>query len=171
MAIVKELEQFPGAKCVYVAPSRALCDQIVERLKHRLTALGIRIAVPVSDNDAIEYESLLYAEAGVIVVTQEKLSSLLRQSSPAVREATLFIFDEVHAVANEGRGFIYEQVISLVAASSFTKSAKLILVSAVMPNHVAIREWLDPEALPSSVRADCHPTRTLKGAFIFRTPT
>lgn len=171
LAIVSSLEQNPGTKCVYVATTRALCDQVVASLKKRLAGLGIRIAVPVSDSDMLEYESLLFSDAGVIVVTQEKLSYLLRQSSPAVLNARLFIFDEVHNISAKGRGVVYEQVISLLMTSPETSQAKMLFLSAVMPNHEALREWVDPEAIGSSIASRWRPTAMLKGALVFRRPS
>ncbi len=169
LAIVKALIDTPNRRCVYVAPTRALCDQVATRLRDALAPMGIRVAAPVTDNDQVSYETLIYQEVNVIVVTPEKLSYLFRQSSSAAR-AALFIFDEVHMISKPDRGWTYEEIITLLLTDERTKAAKMMFVSAVMPNHLAFRRWVDPDGVAQSVSSDWQPTRVLKGALVFATP-
>src|SRR5262249_12623871 len=71
LAIAHQLFSGYGKQCVYVGPSRALCDQVANELAQRLSLFGIRVTAVVSDNDLIDdrYESLLFGESSVIVVT------------------------------------------------------------------------------------------------------
>lgn len=176
LAIARFVFTNPESKCVYVGPSRALCDQVLSDLAARLTRFGIRITAVVSDQDIMdEYESVLFGRTNVIIVTPEKLSYLFRQQSSFVHEARLFIFDELHAISKKGggRGWTYEEIISLILQHQQTAQAKMLFLSAVMPNHVAVQEWVDPQHTGESLNELWQPTRLLKGAITFQhqTPT
>src|SRR5579859_6452729 len=175
LAIAHQFFSGYGKKCVYVGPSRALCDQVASDLAKRLAMFGVRVTSVVSSNDLIDnrYESILFAEATVIVVTQEKLSHLFRQRNEFIHNTTLLIFDELHNIGKTDRGWIYEELISLCLCHPETHDAKMIFLSAVMPNHLAIQEWVDPERSCETISHDWQPTRTLKGVvqFLFRRPS
>lgn len=175
LAIAHQLFSSHGKKCVYVGPSRALCDQVASDLTKRLSLFNVRVTSVVSDYDLIDnrYESLLFGEAAVIVVTQEKLSHLFRQRSTFISNVALFIFDELHNIGKPDRGWIYEELISLLLLHPETHDAKMLFLSAVMPNHLTVQEWVDPDQSCETVSQDWQPTRTLKGVvqFLFERPT
>ncbi|MBI1927492.1 DEAD/DEAH box helicase, partial [Candidatus Poribacteria bacterium] len=158
----------PKNKCVYIAPYRALCDQVATELANRLARFGIQVTTVVSDNDLTEYESILFKRASVIVVTPEKLGYLFRQRNQLVQEVGLFVFDELHNIGKSGRGWAYEELISLLLQHPQTSESKMIFLSAVMPNHVTVQEWVDAERLGDTVSELWQPTRLLKGAITFR---
>jgi hypothetical protein len=171
LAIAQFLFTNPEGKCVYVAPSRALCDQVLSDLAARLTRFGIRITAVVSDQDIIdEYEGVLFGRTNAIIVTPEKLSYLFRQQSSFIFESSLFIFDELHAISrlSGGRGWTYEEIISLLLQHAQTTEAKMLFLSAVMPNHVAVQEWVDPEKTGEPLNELWQPTRLLKGVVTFQ---
>ena len=170
LAIVRTLSLSFGAKCVYVVPTRALCEQVTRRLRTSLSKIGVRVAAPVSDSDTSSYETLIFQQTSVVVLTPEKLSYLYRQGSADITEAALFIFDEVHAIAKDGRGWNYEEVITLLLGDARTARAKMLFVSAIMPNHQTFREWVDPQGVAQSIASNWQPTRTLKGALVFSGP-
>lgn len=155
-------------KCVYVAPYRALCDQVAADLGKRLSQFGIQVTSLVSDSDITEYESILFRQASVLVVTPEKLGYLFRQRNQFVQKAKLFIFDELHNIGKADRGWDYEELISLLLQHPQTSTAKMIFLSAVMPNHVTVQEWVDPTRLSDTISEPWQPTRLLKGAISFR---
>ncbi len=159
-------------KCIYVGPSRALCDQVAADLASRLARFGVRVTALVSDNELIDdtYESILFRKSNVIVVTPEKLSYLFRQKNSFVQDSKLFIFDELHSISKADRGWIYEEIISLVLRHPRTTDAKMMFLSAVMPNHLTVQEWVDPDRLGDTISELWQPTRTLKGAITFSYP-
>jgi len=158
-----------GSKCVYVGPSRALCDQIAGDLARRLARFGIRVTALASDNEELDdrYESILFRHSNVLVITPEKLSYLFRQRSSFIQNAKLFVFDELHNIGKTGRGWIYEEIISLLLRHPRTSDAKMVFLSAAMPNHLTVQEWVDPEKLNETISEPWQPTRTLKGVVRF----
>lgn len=96
-------------------------------------------------------------------MTQEKLNNIIRTESPILDSIKLFIFDEVHNISLGSRGWIYEETISLLLQDTRTSSAKMIFISAIMPNHFAIKEWVDPVEMNDTVTTTWQPTRQLKG--------
>lgn len=169
LAIARQVFSDPGSKCVYVAPSRALCDQVASGLAERLSRFNIRVTTVVSDNDISIYEnSNLFGQDNVIVVTQEKLSYLIRQNSSFIWSSKLFIFDELHNIGKSDRGWIYEELISLLLQHPRTKDAKMLFFSAIMPNHLTVQEWVDPEKLSDTISELWQPTRLLKGVVTFQ---
>ena len=169
LAVAYQVFSGHGKKCVYVSPSRALCDQVAANLARHLSPFGVRVTALASDNELLgeAYESILFQQSTVIALTPEKLSHLFRQESPLVQEATLFIFDELHNIGKDGRGWTYEELISLLIRYPATADAKMLFLSAVMPNHLMIQEWVDPERAGETIDTSWQPTRTLKGVVKF----
>ena len=167
LAIARQLFSDLKSKCVYVAPSRALCDQVAADLAARLSRFKIQVTTVVSDNDITAYESILFGQNNVIVVTPEKLGYLIRQGNSFVWDARLFIFDELHNIGKSKRGWVYEELISLLLQHPQTNNAKMMFLSAVMPNHLTVQEWVDPEKLSDTISGLWQPTRLLKGVVTF----
>jgi helicase len=166
LAIAYQSFSNKGGKCIYVGFSRALCDQVASDLAKRLSDFGIRVTALASDNELLTdtYESILFKQSTVITVTPEKLNYLLRQqNNTLLQETKLFIFDELHNISKQNRGWVYEELISLLLQHPTTKNTKMLFLSAVMPNHLAIQEWVDPERTCETISHSWQPTRTLKG--------
>jgi hypothetical protein len=170
LAIAQQAFAGSGLKCIYVAPSRALCDQVAADLSDRLSKFGVRVTAMVSDNEITAYEGILFDLSSVLVITPEKLDYLYRQGNSFVHNTGLFIFDELHNIGKQERGWTYEELISLLLLHPLTRDAKMIFLSAVMPNHVSVQEWVDPEKLADTVSELWQPTRLLKGAISFTLP-
>lgn len=167
LAIAQQSFSEMGKKCIYVAPSRALCDQVAADLSNRLSKFGVHVTSMVSDNEFTAYEDILFDLSSVVVLTPEKLDYLYRQSNSFVLNTGLFIFDELHSIGKEDRGWTYEELISLLLQHPQTCNSKMMFISAVMPNHLTVQEWVDPEKLSDTVSELWQPTRVLKGAISF----
>lgn len=166
LAIAHQSFLHRGTKCVYVGFSRALCDQVASDLAKRLRYFGMRVTALASDNELLAdtYDNILFGQSTVVVVTPEKLSHLLRQQNNTfLQETELFIFDELHNISKQNRGWIYEELISFLLQHPDTKEKKMLFLSAVMPNHLAVQEWVDPERTCETIDHPWQPTRTLKG--------
>ena len=167
LAIAQQVLGKQKNRCIYIAPSRALRDQVASDLSTRLGRFGIRFTATVSDSELSAYDSLLFQQSTVLVVTPEKLSQLIRQKSDVLLSVSLFIFDELHNIGNGERGWTYEQLISMLLQDSNTRNAKMIFMSAVMPNHLTVQEWVDPDRICDTIHELWQPTRLLKGAISF----
>ncbi|KIJ69181.1 hypothetical protein HYDPIDRAFT_24034 [Hydnomerulius pinastri MD-312] len=113
------------AKCVYVAPTKALCCE----LTGDTLVLGKGIW-----GDA--------KNAQIIVTTAEKWDSLTRNwadHSRILSQIRLFLVDEVH-ILNESRGSTLEVVISRMKARG--SAIRFVLVSATVPNIEDVASWI-----------------------------
>lgn len=96
-----------GAKCVYIAPYRALVAEVVDSLSKVFPDLGFT----VSGQDGAYDDDLLEGsgpDADILVVTPEKLDLLLRVRPEQLGSAALFVLDEGHVVGDAARGITTE---------------------------------------------------------------
>ena len=158
--------------CVYVVPSLALANQIETKLSTRLLPLGIRATAIIGGYDAAFLDDTLLARTRVAVITPEKLDMLVRQDHPFIHQCKLFVFDEIHKLDNIGRGLTIEVLITwLKDFHPETQKAKMVFISAAMPNILQIKAWIQPldqndSNLPAlAISEQWQPTRQIKGIF------
>lgn len=154
--ILQALNLFSEQKgwVVYVVPTRALVNQITNRLSKDLSPIGIKV-VKVSgsiDTDLFEENLLSSSESDfdILVTTAEKLNLLIRNNieENLNRPLTLAVIDEAHNLEDEHRGINYE--ILLANLKQDCPNANLLLLTPFIPNSDAIAEWLDPDS-PASI--------------------
>ena len=73
MALVHTLIEQPGAKCIYIAPYRALVSEIESTLLSALGDLGFQVSTALGGFETDEIELFLNRNADVLVTTPEKL--------------------------------------------------------------------------------------------------
>lgn len=144
LAIAKKVFDNRTALCIYVAPARALCDQVARELSQRLSLFGIGVTSIATDLENSSFQDWIFTNTNVLVVTPEKLSQLFRQKNPSMMSAKLFVFDELQTIAAEDRGWTFESIVTLLMNHPQTCEAKMLFISAVMPNHLIIQNWVDP---------------------------
>jgi len=150
------------ATCIYVVPTRALARQVEQELGRRLRAFGVRVSTIVGSYDVDFMESLFFEQTRVAVLTPEKLDMLARRAEEFVNRCALIVFDEIHKISSPGRGWTLESVVSWFLLSPRLRNAKMIFMSAVMPNALEVREWVDPDRTADPMQARRQPTRVLK---------
>jgi helicase len=160
----------PNTTCIYVVPSLALVNQIEAKLLTRLLPMGIRVTAILGGYDVAQLDDMLLTQTRVAVVTPEKLDMLVRQDHTFVQNCGLFVFDEIHKVDNLGRGWTMEAIITwLKDFHPQAKQAKMIFMSAVMPNFLQIQMWVQDQDAPEgrvpavSISESWQPTRQIKG--------
>ncbi|MFC2053158.1 DEAD/DEAH box helicase [Chloroflexota bacterium] len=171
LLIVKALEDNPGTNCVYVAPSRALVDEIEIKLHHRLRFLGYRVASVIGGFELVGLEEDMLKNVDVAVLTPEKLDYLIRKQDPFISDISLIIFDEVHKVSDGNRGWFFETLISWIMLKPELAHIKMIFMSAVLPNtqQPLVQLWLGGEGgLAPIASNDWVPTRKLIGILGYR---
>ncbi|MBN3511465.1 DEAD/DEAH box helicase [Mycolicibacterium septicum] len=130
----------------YVTPLRSLGREMRQALAGRLRVLEKGLGGDQPDFGEIsigELFDLPDASAGtaVEVMTPERLAHLLRHSPEEVLgRFSMFVIDEAHLLAQPGRGFLLESLLSVLANAD----ARLILLSGVMGNGQQVATWLDP---------------------------
>ena len=146
LAIVKTLENNKEQKCIYVAPTRALCTEIENDLFYRLRRLNINVSSMLdTDEDVLEKE--LLNDINVLVVTPEKLDLLIRRHQDLRDKVSLFIFDEFHKIADGSRGWLLETLITWLYVNQIGYDYKILLMSAIASNAESINTWLENDKI------------------------
>ncbi len=150
--ILQALNQFSDDNgwVVYVAPTRALVNQIATRLKRDLSPIDIKVekmsgAIEI---DAFE-DNLLKSNSksfDVLVTTPEKLNLLIREDveSKIKRPLALAVIDEAHNIEDEARGLNLELLMSNI--KNDCPRANFLLLTPFIPNSGAVAKWLDPDS-------------------------
>ncbi len=134
-----------SGKCLYVVPLVALAYEKYRTFKERYTALKIGI----STGD-YESSSRYLANNDIIILTLEKLDSLTRLKPSWLDRITVLILDEIHVIGDEKRGPRLEGAIARFL--SFNPSARIIALSATIPNADDFACWLRADIVQSSWR-------------------
>ncbi|CAB9503061.1 DExH-box ATP-dependent RNA helicase DExH17 [Seminavis robusta] len=141
-------------KMVYVAPSKALCEERYNDWNTRLSALGIGISVAMITGDDKEpgdsYRNL--AESQLIVTTPEKFDSMTRRWTEnfyLFATIKLFMVDEVHMVGDPSRGWCLEAIVCRM--KTIQRAARNV---AVTHEELLMSSYphTTPEAIASSFR-------------------
>jgi helicase len=132
-----------GGKCLYIVPLKALASEKYEDFSGK----GVKVGISTGDFDRRD-EYL--GRNDIIIATSEKADSLLRNSSPWIRDIRLLIIDEVHLIDDPDRGPTLEMVITKMRRKN--PSMQIIALSATVGNPGALAGWLDAELVTSSWR-------------------
>jgi len=152
--ILQALNQFEQEKgwVAYLAPTRALVNQISCRLRRDFTPLDINVekVSPALEVDGLEATLLTDANDAtrfrVLVTTPEKLDLLLRGGWEETigRPLTLVVVDEAHNLAQQGRGIKLELLLATINREC--RYAQFLLLTPFIPNAAEIARWLAPDS-------------------------
>ncbi|MEU4013418.1 DEAD/DEAH box helicase [Streptomyces pseudogriseolus] len=152
---------------VYVVPSRALAAQVERHLTESLDLLGLRVSSLFGGTEHVRYETQLLDFTDVLVVTSEKFDLLLRNMPELTARLALVLVDEGHTIDRSERGLRLEMLLTRVRRTA--PAARLLLLSAVLPNGEDLARWLDPGAKAANLAAtDWSPSRLRMGVFSWR---
>ena len=79
------------------------------------------------------------ADADVIVLTNEKMDSLIRHSTQWLSNVGLFVADEVHIIGERDRGPTLEMMLTKIR--KFYPLSQILALSATVANSVDIAKW------------------------------
>ncbi|MFF0434623.1 DEAD/DEAH box helicase [Streptomyces sp. NPDC004327] len=138
----------------YIAPNRALVNQVTRRLRRDFTGLGIGVerVSPALEFDGLEADMLTDRSERrfrVLVSTPEKLDLLLRSGwqEKIGRPLCLVVADEAHHLGVDERGIKLELLLATVNRE--TQDAGFLLLTPFIDNGDVIAEWLDSESRQS----------------------
>ncbi|KAG7363458.1 DEAD/DEAH box helicase domain protein [Nitzschia inconspicua] len=133
-----------GQKVVYIAPMKALAQEVVEKFSSKLKPLGLIVRELTGDMQLTRAEA---ESANVIVTTPEKWDVVTRKSgnddNSLGNKCGLLIIDEVHLLADD-RGSVIESVVarSHRLVESRQKQQRIVGLSATLPNYQDVAEFL-----------------------------
>jgi len=139
LAIVHTLAQNPGAKCIYVAPYRALIAELEDVFLNIFGDLGFQVSTIIGTFEQDPFEEQLIEDADILVLTPEKLDLLLRSKPELLDSVKLFILDEGHMIDDKSRGIKLELLLTRLKRK-LTES-RFLFISAVFPEDT-IKEYL-----------------------------
>ncbi len=134
-----------GSKAVYIVPLRALASEKHEQFKELLEPQGISVGLSTGEFDSSSEQLHAF---DVIVCTSEKMESLFRHNAPWLKEVGLAVIDEVHLLGDGHRGATLEVVLTKL----IEKQARLLCLSATIPNAGDIADWMGAKLVESDYR-------------------
>lgn len=171
-SILQTLALRNDAKIIYIAPTRALVNQIWGDLKEDFEGLGLSIEKTSKVNEIDPEENLLlHEEIDILVSTHEKIDLLIRKDHPSVSDIALIIVDEAHNIADGIRGARLELLLTILKRER--PQSKFLLLSPFMENAQALTQWLagGNRAIPP-IKVDWKPSdkliagiKEVRGAF------
>lgn len=140
LAILSYLSKNKG-KIIYLSPLRALAaEKFVEFKKLEKIALGNKIKVAISTGDFENIEKNL-EKSNVLILTNEKMDSIIRHGVEWVDDIGLVISDEVHLIGDESRGPTLEMI--LTQLKLLETKPQIVGLSATITNSDEIADWLE----------------------------
>ncbi len=148
LAIVKELISDPTARCLYVAPYRALVNEVAETFSACFTDLGVSSASLSGAFEDDEGQAIMGQQARVVVVTPEKLDLLSRSGVDALHDVSLVVLDEGQIVGEGDRGRRYDLLVSRLRRQ--LPRSRFLFLSAVVPDVTLVdfANWLQATGEP-----------------------
>jgi helicase len=158
MAAIKTIER--GLKVIYLTPLRALATEkyhdfhALEDLD--ITGMKIRVKITSSDYSSSGKE---VEDADVIILTNEKMDSLMRHGAEWISDVGLFVADEVHLIGERERGPTLEMMLTNIR--KLYPQSQILALSATVANSDDIADWLGCELIESNWR----PTKLIEGVY------
>ena len=129
-------------KIVYVAPMKALVQEMVGNFSSRLGVFGIKVGELTGDSQMTKQQ---IAETQIIVTTPEKWDVITRKSTDTsyTNLVRLIIIDEIHLLHDE-RGPVLESIIArtIRRMEQTNDYVRLVGLSATLPNYEDVATFL-----------------------------
>jgi helicase len=146
IALVDRLSSLQGSRrlAVYLAPYRALTDQLQRRMKRRLQKGRIGIQCEIRRGGYLADTKPIDVNAPTIVVaTPEAFDALLRLRPELYERLAACVFDEFHLIEQQDRGLRYEGLLGrILCGATGDRQPKIVALSAVIKDAARITDWL-----------------------------
>ena len=139
LAAISYLSKNNG-KVIYLSPLRALAaEKFTEFKKLEKVELGKKLRVGISTGDFENIEKNL-EKNNVLILTNEKMDSIIRHGAEWIDEIGLVIVDEIHLIGDESRGPTLEMI--LTKLKLLASKPQIVGLSATITNSDEIANWL-----------------------------
>lgn len=98
LGILSALTAKDGVQCLYIAPYRALVNEIEAKLSDTLGAVGYRVSTLIGGFEFDSFQEFLLTNSDVLVATPEKTELLLRTHPEFFENLALVVIDEGHII-------------------------------------------------------------------------
>jgi helicase len=155
--IAKTLAENKRSKAVYLVPLKALASEKFKYYKEFFEGSDFSVAVSTGEIDS---SSNWLDKYNILILTIEKMDSLIRHQCSWLPEIKVVIIDEIHLLNDPGRGPTLEILITMLR--KLIKDIQIIGLSATIGNPEELAEWLNAELVIDSWR----PVELKKGVMI-----
>ena len=148
--MLQALNQFEDRKgwVAYLAPTRALVNQVTRQLRRDFEPLGLQIerVSPAMEIDGVEADMLIESQDDtrfrILVATPEKFDLMLRQGweEKIGRPLSLVVVDEAHTIQEGGRGLRLELLLATINREC--REAQFLLLTPFIQNAREVARWL-----------------------------
>lgn len=186
LSILTELTKKPMSRCLYLAPYRALVNEIQNTLSDSLGVVGYRVSNLIGGFEFDAFQDFLATEADVLIATPEKADLFLRTHPDYFDNLSVVVVDEGHVLdeglnshgsdeplkdilskrGTLGRGAQLENLIERLKRKY--PDSRYLFLSAVMPDVNAndFVEWLSKSKKePLRIERSERPSRQLISKF------
>lgn len=132
-------------KAVYILPLRALASEKYKEFR-KLYGEDLKIRISIGD---IQNMSLIY-DFDLLIVTSEKLDSMIRHDKEFLDGVGLILVDEIHLLNDETRGPTLEILLSIFK-TNFSK-IRIVGLSATIGNPKELAQWLEADLIEDQWR-------------------
>ncbi|WP_409465403.1 DEAD/DEAH box helicase [Amycolatopsis sp. GA6-003] len=140
-----------GRRAVFLLPTRSLVDELYLRLTRIHEAAGIRtLRLTGEMNDHVP--AFLRGDYGLAVLTYEKYLGLVHRRPSIVEQAGVLVVDEIQSIADGGRGWALELLLTAVLSSKARRNIQIVGLSAVLGGLGHVDTWLGAESLAATAR-------------------
>ena len=153
MAIVNHIET--GGKAIYVVPLKALANEKYKEYVRLFEGTNYKVVMSTGDIDS---ESSYLAKYDVLILTSEKLDSLLRHRVSWLHDVKVVVIDEIHLLNDPSRGPTLEIILTLLKTLI---SPQIVGLSATIGNPKELASWLESELVIDTWR----PVELKQGIF------
>lgn len=132
-------------RVLYIVPLKALASEKYREFSDLYgDSFRVRVSIGELQNEKYNYDYEL------MILTAEKLDSLLRHDKGVLNKVGLVIADEIHLINDEKRGPTLEILLSLF--KSKYPSIRMIGLSATVGNAEELSEWLEADLIQDEWR-------------------
>ena len=150
MAITKAIQ---NGKAIYLVPLKALANEKYKEYQNLFQNTKYKVIQSTGDIDST---SPHLANYDLLILTTEKLDSLLRHKVQWIHEVKTVVIDEIHLLNDPSRGPTLEIIITLLKQLI---KPQLVGLSATIGNPEKLAEWLEAEL----VQDDWRPVELKQG--------
>ncbi len=149
LAIIKHLSEKRG-KIIYLSPLKALASEKFNEFKKLGSdGLGGNLKIQISTGD-FDISDKSLGQNDILVLTNEKMDSIIRQGAEWLDQISLVIADEVHLLGDDDRGPTLEIV--LTKLKLLPEKPQILALSATVTNADEIADWLECKLVHSEWR-------------------
>lgn len=153
MSIVNNLNT--GCKAIYLVPLKALANEKFKEYKKLFRNTEHKVIMSTGDIDS---NSPYLSRYDLIILTVEKLDSLIRHKVSWLSEVKTVVIDEIHLLNDPRRGPTLEIIITLLKSLI---RPQIIGLSATVGNSKELANWLGADL----VKDDWRPVKLKQGIY------